>query len=314
MGTDIRPLLAHVGRVLASDARHGQIATLGTLLAYGMTRLDFDISAGQVAITLGTTLVTQALLEWVVADHLTTPRLVSGLKSGLISALSLCLLLRTDTLALAALGAVLAVASKFVVRVRHKHVFNPTNGALVALMLATNGVWVSPGQWGSHAALAFLLASAGLLVVNRAARADVTLAFMACYASLLVARSLSLNEPLTIPLHRLEGGAFLLFSFFMISDPKTTPDSRAGRVLFAACVALGAAYVQFRLFRTNGFVWALACASPLVPVIDWMLPGRPYAWKPDAEQTSRGNVDQSPRAARGTTDLIHLHPTHGGTR
>ena len=44
----------------------------------------------------------------------------------------------------------------------------------------------------------------------------------------------------------------------MISDPKTTPDSRAGRLLFAALVAAGAWYVQFRLFRTNGLLWSLA--------------------------------------------------------
>ena len=205
-------------------------------------------------------------------------RLISGCKSALISALSLCLLLRTDWLALAALAAVVAVGSKFLIRVRDKHVFNPTNLAIVALMLATDGAWVSPGQWGSHAALGFFLACAGLLVVTRAARADVTIAFMAAWAGLLVARSISLNEPMTIPLHRLEGGAFLLFSFFMISDPKTTPDSRAGRVIFAALVALGAAYVQFKLFRTNGFVWALACASPLVPLIDWLIPAQRYDW------------------------------------
>ena len=41
-------------------------------------------------------------------------------------------------------------------------------------------------------------------------------------------------------------------------------------MIFAALVAFGAAYVQFKLFRTNGFVWALACASPLVPLIDWL--------------------------------------------
>jgi hypothetical protein len=267
---------------LVSDARHGQIATLGTLLGYGMLRLGFDIEPAQVAVTLGSALGAQTAFEWQAAcrtgTELTRARLVSGLKSAVISALSLCLLLRTDWLALAALAAVVAVGSKFLIRVRDKHVFNPTNLAIVALMLATDGVWVSSGQWGSHAALGFLLACAGLLVVTRAARADVTVAFMATWAGLLVARSISLNEPMTIPLHRLESGAFLLFSFFMISDPKTTPDSRAGRVIFAALVALGAAYVQFKLFRTNGFVWALACAAPLVPLLDRLLPGRRYDW------------------------------------
>ena len=89
----------------------------------------------------------------------------------------------------------------------------------------------------------------------------------------LFGRSLYLGEPLTIPLHRLESGALLLFTFFMISDPKTTPDSRAGRVLFAALVAFGAWYVQFRLFRTNGLLWSLAACSTIVPLIDRLLPG-----------------------------------------
>ena len=86
-------------------------------------------------------------------------------------------------------------------------------------------------------------------MVNRAARSDVTLAFLVFYLALVVGRSLWLGEPLAIPLHRLQSGALLLFAFFMISDPKTTPDSRAGRILFAALVALGRWY----------------CAVPAVP-------------------------------------------------
>ena len=133
---------------------------------------------------------------------------------------------------------------------------------------------------GSGVVFAFLLASAGGLVVNRAARADVTCAFLVCYAGLLVGRSLWLGEPLAIPLHRLENGALVLFAFFMISDPKTTPDSRAGRLLFAALVALGAQVVQFWLFRTNGLLWSLAVCSLAVPLIDRLLPGPRYQWKP----------------------------------
>ena len=60
-----------------------------------------------------------------------------------------------------------------------------------------------------------------------------TYAFIAFYCALMFGRSIYLGEPMAIPLHRLESGALLLFTFFMISDPKTTPDSRAGRVLFA---------------------------------------------------------------------------------
>jgi Na+-translocating ferredoxin:NAD+ oxidoreductase RnfD subunit len=142
----------------------------------------------------------------------------------------------------------------------------------------TKQVWVSPGQWGTAAFFAFLMACAGSLVVTRAARADVSLAFIAAFSALVIGRSLYLGEPLALPLHRLESGAFLLFSFFMISDPKTTPDSRAARILFATLVASTAWYVQFRLFRTNGLLWSLAIWSLVVPVLDRVFPSARYQW------------------------------------
>src|SRR6185503_5451674 len=180
-----------------------------------------------------------------------------------------------------------AIGSKFALRWNGKHLFNPTNFAIVALLLCADGrVWVSPGQWGSGAFFGFLLACIGGLVVTRAARADVTLAFLTAYVGLLFSRSLWLGEPMTIPLHRLQNGALLLFAFFMISDPKTTPDSRAGRIVFAALVALGAAFVQFKLFRPNGLLWSLAACSFLVPVLDWLLPGKRYSWQRDVTSNS----------------------------
>ena len=260
-------------RVIRCDPRVYQIATLASLLTYGVFALDFEVRPETAVAIVGAALATQ-----LVGGLLSTPRRFDP-RSALISALSLCLLLRTMSLRLAIVTAVIAIASKFLIRIRGKHVFNPTNGAIVAMMLATSAVWVSPGQWGSGVIFAFLLASAGGLVVNRAARADVTWTFLAGWAGLLVGRSLWLGEPLAIPLHRLESGALVLFSFFMISDPRTTPDSRAGRILFAALVALGAYVTQFWLFRTNALLWSLAVCSLTVPLIDRLLPGTRYQWR-----------------------------------
>jgi enediyne biosynthesis protein E5 len=256
------------------DPRLYQIATLAGLLAYGVWWLDLEVKAWTAVVIIASVLAAQLACERLAGRPRFDPR------SALISGLSLCLLLRTASPGMAVLAAVIAIASKFTLRVRGKHVFNPTNFALVVMMLVTGSVWVSPGQWGSGAVFAFLLASAGGLVVNRAARADVTCAFLVCYATLLISRSLWLGEPLAIPLHRLENGALVLFAFFMISDPKTTPDSRAGRLLFAALVALGAQVVQFWLFRTNGLLWSLAVCTLAVPLIDRLLPGSRYQWKP----------------------------------
>ena len=268
------------------DPRIFQISALAGLLIYGMGWLDFEIGVPQAMATLGGALLTQWVCSRIRKVERFDPR------SALISGLSLCLLLRTNTPALAFAGAVVAIASKFVLRVRGKHIFNPTNFGLVAMMLATDGaVWVSPGQWGNVAFFGFLMVCIGGLVVMRAARSDVTLAFLGVYLALVIGRSLWLGEPMAIPLHRLQSGALLLFAFFMISDPRTTPDSRAGRILFATLVAYGAWHVQFRLFRTNGLLWSLALFAPTAPLIDRILPGARYRW---ASTVTAKCADDSP--------------------
>ena len=261
------------------DPRDYQITVLGGLLAYGLLVLQFDIQWPQVLLTLSATLLVQRACTAIWRLPRFDP------KSALISGLSLCLLLRTNDLWLVVAAALITIGSKFVLRVRGKHIFNPTNFGIVALLIATNSVWVSPGQWGNVAFFGFLMACLGGLVVHRALRSDVAIAFVVAYASLLIGRSLYLGEPLTIPLHRLQSGGLLLFTFFMISDPKTTPNTRAGRFLFAGIVAFGAWYVQFRMFRTNGLMWSLAACAMLTPLIDWLLPGSRYEWPAAASQS-----------------------------
>ena len=120
-------------------------------------------------------------------------------RSALISGLSLCLLCRANDPLLAAAAAVIAISSKFLVRIRGKHVFNPTNIGLAVMLLLSDAVWVSPGQWGNPAWFAFLMAGLGFLVVTRAARADVTLAFLCFYFALVAGRSSWLGEPRRFP-------------------------------------------------------------------------------------------------------------------
>jgi len=215
-------------------------------------------------------------------------------RSATISGLSLALLLRAPSIAPLLAGAVLAVAGKFLIRWRGKHLFNPTNFAIVVLLLTGAPAWVSPGQWGSVAFFGFLILCLGGMVVNRAARSDVTFAFIVAWSAIVIGRSMWLGEPMTIPIHRLQNGALLIFTFFMISDPKTTPDSRAGRVLFAVLVALGAGFVQLQLFRTNAVLWSLFAAALLVPFIDALLPAARYQWNRRVPALPRGSQGGSP--------------------
>lgn len=279
------------------DPRYWQIGALSALLLYGVARLDFDITASRAAAILGSALA----LQWICSRLWRLPKFDP--RSAAISGLSLCLLLRTNDLRWALAASALAIVPKFVVRWRGKHLFNPTNLAIVALLIITPDAWVSPAQWGSAAFFGFFVACIGGLVVNRAARWDVTVAFLAFWCAILFGRSLRLHEPMTIPLHRLESGSLLIFAFFMISDPRTTPDSRIGRLLFAALAAIGAWYIQFKLFRTNGLLWSLAGVSMLTPLIDWILPGKRYDWSapspdPRREREKEAN-DETEMGAMG---------------
>jgi Na+-transporting NADH:ubiquinone oxidoreductase subunit NqrB len=267
------------------DPRLYQIACLAGLLAYGVVGLEFDVGPAQMAVTLGSALLAQRLCGGLAGMPRFEPR------SALISGLSLCLLLRTDSLPLAAAGAALAVGSKFVLRVRGKHVFNPTNFGLVAMMVVSDRVWASAGQWGTGGFFAFLMACLGGLVAHRAWRSDVSWAFLGAHVAFLCGRAFFLGDPLAIPLHSLQSGALLLFTFFMISDPRTTPDAREARLAFGVLVAAGAYYVQFRLFRTNGLLWSLFVLSPLVPLLDRLFPGDRYHWPAPVGAARKGDLD-----------------------
>jgi enediyne biosynthesis protein E5 len=280
--------------LLRGDPRLYQIGALALLLLYGLLQLKLEIGIAPAGTVLATTLLAQfaAARLWKLPAF--DPR------SALISGLSLCLLLRTNSVFLAGLAGLVAIAGKFLVRWQGKHLFNPTNFSLVVMLLLSRGaVWVSPGQWGDFAFFGFLVVCVGGLVVNRASRVDVTIAFLICFLALVFGRSAWLNEPLAIPFHRLRNGALLVFAFFMISDPRTTPDSRAGRILFAALVAAGAGFVQFKLFRTNGMLWSLATCSLFVPLIDWLLPGQRYAW------TKPATVTRAPEKVRSIKGKIY---------
>lgn len=126
------------------DPRLYQIASLSTLLLYGLLFLHFDVSLWQIVVTLSTAQLTQ----YAATKYFNLPSF--NPKSALISSLSLCLLLRTNDLFVAGVAACIAIGSKFIIRWNSKHLFNPTNLALVVVLASGLG-WISRGQWGQGA-------------------------------------------------------------------------------------------------------------------------------------------------------------------
>ncbi|MFL5048879.1 MAG: RnfABCDGE type electron transport complex subunit D [Xanthobacteraceae bacterium] len=261
-----------------SDARHYQIAALATLLVYNLGWLDFAARPLNSVLAIGSALAMQALCARVFGLR------SIDLRSPLITGLSLSLLLRADEPWLHALAGVIAIGSKFVLRIDGKHIWNPAGLAIVVLLASPAGVWISPGQWGSSVWLAALLCFFAILVLHAARRSDVAIFFLGSHAALLVARALWLGDPLIIPLHQLQSGSLLIFSFFMISDPRTTPDSRLGRFIFAVAVAASGHWLTFFMQMRPALYVALVALSPLILLLDKILPAERFSWTAAAPQ------------------------------
>jgi Na+-transporting NADH:ubiquinone oxidoreductase subunit NqrB len=259
---------------LLRDARLLQIAFLATLLTIGALARDFALLPQQMLLTFAAGLATQVF--WIRAMRIER----RGLLSAVVTCFGLSILLRADSLWVHPLAAALAISSKFVLRVRGKHVYNPANLGVIASVALLPGAWVSAGQWGQDIALAAWFVALGGIVTQRARRADVAWTFLAAYLGLVALRVLALGQPWTIFAHQLANGGLLLFAFFMISDPMTIPNRRDARVAYAIVVAIVAFLWHFALFKPNGLVWALFFCTPLVPLMDRLWPAGKFEWRP----------------------------------
>lgn len=283
------------------DARIFQILFLGLLLAAGAFLRDFSVKPAQVILTFLAGLSTQAFFKKFL-------RLQNvNYLSVAITCLSLSLLLRADNFWGHPLAACLAIASKFLIRLRGKHIYNPGCLGAVLGLLFLPGAWVSPGQWGYDFVLAGWIFILGTFVVRRAQRSDVSWSFLAFYLGMIALRIIWLGQRWPVFFHAMQNGSLLLFAFFMISDPMTIPNHSRGRVVYAGLVATIAFTWQFVFYKTNALLWSLFLASPLVIIFDFLWPALKFEWR-KSEET--GGSDHETK--QGSTPLDVLGRSGGG--
>ncbi len=256
---------------LRSDVRILQIFLMGTLLGIGVFFRDFSIHPMQIALTFLAGTVTQAIWMRILKIEI-------AFFSTLISCLGMSLLIRSDYLWVHPMIASIVISSKYAFRIRGKHIFNP---AMLGVILGINffpGTWVSPGQWGFELTIGIWLIAFGFIVSGRARISEISYAFLFFYFSLLAYRITKFEYRWDVLLHQLQNGALILFTFFMITDPKTIPDNRIARILHALLVATVAYAWAFQYFKTNNLVWALFLTSPVVILWDLLFKAEKYVW------------------------------------
>jgi Na+-transporting NADH:ubiquinone oxidoreductase subunit NqrB len=274
------------------DPRVIQIALLGGFLVLGVLARDFEIRWQQVALTFAAAIAAQAL--WLHRLELAGV----GYLSAIVTSFGVSILVRADSLWVHPLVAALAISSKFVLRVDARHVFNPANLGAVLAAWVLPGAWVSPGQWGADLAAGAWFLAMGSLVTGRARRVDAGWCFLAFFLAFACARVLVLGQPLAVIANQAGNGALLLFAFFMISDPMTTPVHRRARIAYCALVASAAFCWQYLMFAPHALVTTLFLLSPTVVWFNRKWPATQYRWRQPASRVRRDDPATGAQAAR----------------
>jgi Na+-transporting NADH:ubiquinone oxidoreductase subunit NqrB len=224
------------------------------------------------------TIFAACILTQVVAVSLTTKN-YSSIKSALITALGLCLLCKANSVWVLGLAGTLAIASKFLIRYKGKHMFNPANLGIIMAILLTGEAWVSPGQWGSNIILLFVLSVLGAIVLLRVGRIETSLAFLFTFGGLVFARDILWQGwPLDHFLHTMTNGSLLLFTFFMITDPVTTPNARKARILWAVLLGVLTFFMLNFLRVHDAPIYVLFFVSPITVLLDRYFKGKRFSW------------------------------------
>jgi len=213
-------------------------------------------------VALGTAVVVELAL-----GRLYTGRWVN-LLSAYISGNSVAILLKPQGSILwpFALCAFLSIASKYVLAWRGKHLWNPTNlGVCAMLLLASNVVSMLSHQWGNELWTVAILWCLGALTVWRARVWHVTLAWLAGFFVFAALRAALLDGGrFQTEIAPITGPMYTLFMFFMITDPKTVVRGRGLQVAIAFTVAAAECVIRLLVeWDVIGTDTALAVAPPM---------------------------------------------------
>ncbi|MFG6103661.1 RnfABCDGE type electron transport complex subunit D [Leptothoe sp. EHU-05/26/07-4] len=267
------------------DARDYQILCLALFLILGVAMRDWSLQPAIVATAIITALGSQGLFSWLMSHNSSSNQLQTispaefNWRSPLITALGLSLLLRTDHIATMALAASIAIASKFLFKVNDKHFFNPANLGIIAALTLTNDAWVSPGQWGDEIWYGLIFMGAGGMVLKRVGRWDTTGMFLASYALLEAVRNLYLGWTWDVWAHRMMSGSLLLFALFMVTDPRSIPNARPARLIWALAIAVLTFVLRNHFYLSTAVFWALFVLAPLTIMLDKLWESPRFEWK-----------------------------------
>jgi len=162
-----------------------------------------------------------------------------NLASGYVSGISVGILVRSPAMWPYALCSMLSITSKYVLRIKGRHLWNPSNfGICVLLILAPEAVSSLGIQWGNFLPPMLIVWILGSLIIWQAKRFHICATYVISFLLFAYVRSWITGHPFLAEVAPITGPMYQLFIFFMITDPKTTVQTKWGQCVVAFLVAL----------------------------------------------------------------------------
>jgi Na+-translocating ferredoxin:NAD+ oxidoreductase RnfD subunit len=212
-------------------------------------------------LSLAVCTATEAVLSWFDRGK------VVNLQSAYISGISLTLLTKPQGAALwpFVIGGFLAISSKYVIKYRENHLFNPTNFAISALLLlAPDKVSVLSHQFGNDLVTNLVIWFFGLIIATRVGVVHVTLSYLVSFLLLTVVRTAALGQPLLPEIAPITGPMYQLFLFFMITDPRTIVRGRKKQIVVTVIIAVVDSLIRLMADMGVPMPTAFNAAPPLL--------------------------------------------------
>lgn len=160
------------------------------------------------------------------------------LASAYITGISVGILLRSPLFWPYVLCSLLAITSKYVLRVKGRHLWNPSNFGISAMVfLAAESVATLSIQWGNNLGAMLVIWLLGAVIIWRLRRFHICAVYVISFIALAFLRTWITGDPLLSEIAPITGPEYQLFIFFMITDPKTTVRSKRGQCIVAFAVA-----------------------------------------------------------------------------
>jgi enediyne biosynthesis protein E5 len=256
------------GRSFGIDKRYLAPILVTIVLVVGQVTFGFLESWSRTFLAIATAIAVELVLG----------RLFGGkwphLASAYISGISIGMLVRSPEMWPYALCSAISISSKYVIRVDGRHLWNPSNlGVVAMLVLAADKVAGLSVQWGNNLLPMVVVWAFGTVIIHALGRFHITLTYVVSFILFSVVRAAVTGHPWLAEVAPITGPMYQLYIFFMITDPKTTVHPKWAQCLVAFLVA--ALEAVLRLFQfVHAPYYALFVVGPAANLVEILLARR----------------------------------------